>query len=80
METVNQNLITLICGSTGSGKSTQVPQFLYEAGYGDKNSTTTNNLNPGIIGITQPRRLAAISLAKRVAEELNQSIGQDVVY
>lgn len=34
METIQENDVTLICGSTGSGKTTQVPQFLYEAGYG----------------------------------------------
>lgn len=47
MEAVNNNLITLLCGETGSGKSTQVPQFLYEAGYGNPNGN-----NPGMIGIT----------------------------
>ena len=33
METINENMVTIICGETGSGKTTQVPQFLYEAGY-----------------------------------------------
>lgn len=67
METLRVNPVTIICGETGSGKTTQVPQFLYEAGFGDKESA-----NPGLIGVTQPRRVAAISMAKRVGEELNK--------
>ena len=46
--------------STGSGKSTQLPQFLYEAGYGHAKGC------PGMIGCTQPRRVAAITTAKRI--------------
>ncbi|CAG8615222.1 8375_t:CDS:10 [Paraglomus brasilianum] len=65
METINENPTVIICGETGSGKTTQVPQFLYEAGYGNPNSD-----NPGMIGITQPRRVAAVSMSKRVAYEL----------
>ena len=38
METISQNSVVIICGETGSGKTTQIPQFLYEAGYGNKNS------------------------------------------
>jgi len=38
METINNNSVVIICGETGSGKTTQVPQFLYEAGYGSKDS------------------------------------------
>lgn len=65
METIQNNPVTLLCGETGSGKTTQVPQFLWEAGYGDPAGP-----NPGIIGITQPRRVAAISMAHRVSMEL----------
>ncbi|KAF9929296.1 putative ATP-dependent RNA helicase DHR1 [Linnemannia zychae] len=66
MEKIIYNDIVIIKGETGSGKTTQVPQFLYEAGYGNPNSP-----NPGMIGITQPRRVAAVSMADRVAKELN---------
>ncbi|KAF9357631.1 putative ATP-dependent RNA helicase DHR1, partial [Mortierella sp. NVP85] len=66
MEHIIYNDIIIIKGETGSGKTTQVPQFLYEAGYGNPNSP-----NPGMIGITQPRRVAAVSMADRVAKELN---------
>ena len=65
MEAIQNNSFVLLCGETGSGKTTQVPQFLFEAGYG-----TPNSPNPGMIGITQPRRVAALSVAKRVAEEM----------
>ncbi|KAJ4201890.1 putative ATP-dependent RNA helicase DHR1 [Fusarium falciforme] len=65
MEAIHNHDIVVICGSTGSGKTTQIPQFLYESGYGSPDSPT-----PGMIGITQPRRVAAVSMSKRVAEEL----------
>ncbi|KHJ86809.1 helicase protein [Oesophagostomum dentatum] len=61
METINENIVTVICGETGSGKTTQIPQFLYEAGYANDGQ---------LIGITEPRRVAAISMAQRVGEEL----------
>ena len=65
METIQGHDCTVICGATGSGKTTQVPQFMFEAGYGHANAPT-----PGMIGVTQPRRVAAVSMAKRVAHEL----------
>lgn len=67
METISENSIVILAGETGSGKTTQVPQFLYEAGYAEKK----------LIGITEPRRVAAISMSKRVAYEMNLS--SDVV-
>ncbi|KAH9065425.1 P-loop containing nucleoside triphosphate hydrolase protein [Lactarius vividus] len=66
MEAVLLNTVVVICGETGSGKTTQVPQFLFEAGFGSPESD-----NPGMIGITQPRRVAAMSMASRVAHELS---------
>ncbi|KAM3938487.1 putative ATP-dependent RNA helicase DHX37 isoform 2-T2 [Leptodactylus fuscus] len=68
MEAIKENPIVILCGETGSGKTTQVPQFLYEAGYGSEND---------IIGITEPRRVAAVTMSQRVALEMNLS--QNVV-
>ncbi|KAK3378298.1 P-loop containing nucleoside triphosphate hydrolase protein [Podospora didyma] len=65
MEAIHNNDVVVICGATGSGKTTQVPQFLFEAGYGSPNGPT-----PGMIGITQPRRVAAVSMSKRVGQEM----------
>ncbi|XP_072302775.1 ATP-dependent RNA helicase DHX33 [Eucyclogobius newberryi] len=60
----------ILIGETGSGKTTQIPQYLYESGIGRQ----------GIIAITQPRRVAAISLAGRVAEEKRTQLGKLVGY
>lgn len=68
MEAIFNNDVVIISGPTGSGKTTQVPQFLYEAGFGDLSGPT-----PGMIGVTQPRRVAAVSMAARVGEELGTS-------
>ncbi|KAL4722726.1 putative ATP-dependent RNA helicase DHR1, partial [Fusarium chlamydosporum] len=65
MEAIHNHNIVVVCGATGSGKTTQIPQFLFESGYGSPDGPT-----PGLIGITQPRRVAAVSMSKRVAEEL----------
>lgn len=74
MEAIHNNSTVVIYGATGSGKTTQVPQFLYEAGYGSPDSDT-----PGMIGVTQPRRVAAVSMAKRVGDELGDH-GKRVAY
>lgn len=71
MEAVHNSPAIVIWGATGSGKTTQLPQFLFEAGYGNPDSP-----NPGMIGVTQPRRVAAVSMAKRVGDELGQFSNQ----
>ncbi|KAL4793464.1 P-loop containing nucleoside triphosphate hydrolase protein [Aspergillus venezuelensis] len=71
MEAIHNNSATVIWGATGSGKTTQLPQFLFESGYGNPESG-----NPGMIGVTQPRRVAAVSMAKRVGDELGQFSSQ----
>ncbi|XP_075541332.1 putative ATP-dependent RNA helicase kurz isoform X1 [Dermacentor variabilis] len=63
MEAIAEHDVLVICGQTGSGKTTQVPQFLYEAGY----------TREKMVGITEPRRVAAVSMSKRVAEEMSLS-------
>eukprot|EP00727_Mastigamoeba_balamuthi_P000424 m51a1_g10379 putative probable pre-mrna-splicing factor atp-dependent rna helicase-like (1156) ;mRNA; f:25269-30444 len=67
---VTDNQVLVVIGETGSGKTTQMTQFLAEAGF------TTR----GRIGCTQPRRVAAMSVAKRVAEEFGCRLGQEVGY
>ncbi|OAJ41460.1 hypothetical protein, variant 1 [Batrachochytrium dendrobatidis JEL423] len=67
---INQNPIVIIVGETGSGKTTQLPQFLHDAGY-------TKN---GMIAVTQPRRVAAISIAARVSQEMQSELGKTVGY
>ncbi|XP_058095795.1 probable pre-mRNA-splicing factor ATP-dependent RNA helicase DEAH5 [Magnolia sinica] len=70
IQAVNENQVLVVIGETGSGKTTQVTQYLAEAGY------TTR----GKIGCTQPRRVAAMSVAKRVAEEFGCRLGEEVGY
>ncbi|KAL6538793.1 Pre-mRNA-splicing factor ATP-dependent RNA helicase DEAH10 [Orobanche minor] len=71
LEEVSNNDMLIIVGETGSGKTTQLPQYLVNGGF---------CLNGGIIGITQPRRVAAVTVAKRVAEECGVALGQRVGY
>lgn len=61
----------IVVGSTGSGKSTQIPQYLLEAGWGARGYR---------ILVTQPRRVAVVSVASRVAEERGAHIGHEVGY
>ena len=70
MNAIRGNQVVIIAGETGSGKTTQIPKMCLELGLGEK----------GLIGHTQPRRLAARSVAERIAEELGQKIGETVGY
>jgi len=70
IKTIAENQVTIICGETGSGKTTQLPKMCLELGRGVD----------GIIGHTQPRRIAARSVAARIAEELNSELGAVVGY
>lgn len=65
---IREHQVIVVCGETGSGKSTQLPKICLELGRGVD----------GVIGHTQPRRIAARSVAARIAEELNTSVGGDV--
>lgn len=70
LDLLKSNQVVIIAGETGSGKSTQLGKICLEAGLGIK----------GFIGHTQPRRIAAVSIAKRVTQELNTSLGGAVGY
>ena len=71
LEAVAEYQVLIVVGETGSGKTTQLPQYLHEAGYtkGGKK-----------VGCTQPRRVAAMSVAARVAEEVGCKLGNEVGY
>lgn len=71
LDTLADHQVIVLQGETGSGKTTQVPQFLVEHGY---------TKDGKIIACTQPRRVAAISVAKRVAEEMDVQLGAQVGY
>src|ERR1700712_6108891 len=64
---IAENQVVIVAGATGSGKTTQLPKMLLELGYES-------------IGHTQPRRIAARTIAERIAEELGQSVGETVGY
>mmetsp|Transcript_59581 Transcript_59581/g.172565 ORF Transcript_59581/g.172565 Transcript_59581/m.172565 type:complete len:1152 (+) Transcript_59581:228-3683(+) len=70
LQAIHDNQVLIVIGETGSGKTTQITQYMAEAGYTSR----------GVIGCTQPRRVAAMSVAKRVAEEFGCRLGQEVGY
>ncbi|XP_059657727.1 probable pre-mRNA-splicing factor ATP-dependent RNA helicase DEAH4 [Cornus florida] len=70
LETVERNPVAVIIGETGSGKSTQLSQMLHKRGY----------TKSGMIAVTQPRRVAAVSVSRRVAQELGVRLGEEVGY
>uniref|UniRef100_A0AAX7VSJ3 RNA helicase n=1 Tax=Astatotilapia calliptera TaxID=8154 RepID=A0AAX7VSJ3_ASTCA len=67
---IRDNSIVIVVGETGSGKTTQLTQYLHEDGY----------TRYGMVGCTQPRRVAAMSVAKRVSEEIGTNLGEEVGY
>jgi len=69
-EAIRDNQVVIIAGETGSGKTTQIPKICLELGRGRR----------GFIGHTQPRRIAARTVAERIASELDQKIGESVGY
>uniref|UniRef100_A0A8C7TWP9 RNA helicase n=1 Tax=Oncorhynchus mykiss TaxID=8022 RepID=A0A8C7TWP9_ONCMY len=69
-QAVKDNSFLVVTGETGSGKTTQLPQYLHQAGFWGN----------GKIGITQPRRVAAITVAQRVSQEMHCSLGREVGY
>jgi len=72
-DALQNHQVVIVCGETGSGKTTQLPKICLDLGRG--------TINGGkLIGHTQPRRIAATATAKRIAQELGSSIGQDVGY
>jgi pre-mRNA-splicing factor ATP-dependent RNA helicase DHX16 len=71
LEAIAEHQVLIIEAETGSGKTTQLPQYLHEAGY------TKGGMK---VGCTQPRRVAAMSVAARVAEEMGVRLGQEVGY
>lgn len=79
----------MIVGETGSGKTTQLTQYLYEDGYGcvpcNQPALCLAHVGAccrdfGVVGCTQPRRVAAMSVAKRVSEECGVKLGEEVGY
>lgn len=70
VKAIRENPVIVVCGETGSGKTTQLPKICLLAGRGTK----------GLIGHTQPRRIAASSIAKRIAAELESEVGEIVGY
>ena len=71
LEAIKEHQVLIVVAETGSGKTTQLPQYLHEAGY------TANGMK---VGCTQPRRVAAMSVAARVAEEMGTKVGYEVGY
>lgn len=70
LNVIRENTVVIIVGETGSGKTTQLTQYLHEDGYSKY----------GLIGCTQPRRVAAMSVAKRVSDEMGTKLGDTVGY
>ena len=81
MAAIDAHQVIIVCGETGSGKTTQLPKMALALGRGGWKSGSDPNYSKGrrqIIGHTQPRRIAATSVAKRIAEELKTPLGEVV--
>eukprot|EP00835_Amoeboradix_gromovi_P001483 NODE_68_length_23780_cov_0.251003.p2 type:complete len:874 gc:universal NODE_68_length_23780_cov_0.251003:8442-5821(-) len=78
LETIHNNQITIVIGETGSGKTTQLTQYMYH--YYCNNVPNYKYSADNIIACTQPRRIAAINVAKRVSYEMNCKLGELVGY
>src|SRR5512145_410318 len=70
VKAIHDHPVVIITGETGSGKTTQIPKMCLQAGRG----------RTGMIGCTQPRRIAATTVARRIAEEMGEELGQSVGY
>jgi ATP-dependent helicase HrpA len=70
IQAIRRHPVVVVTGETGSGKTTQIPKMCLEAGRGIR----------GVIGCTQPRRVAAVTVAQRIAEELGEDVGRSVGY
>ncbi|KAK7354240.1 hypothetical protein VNO80_19699 [Phaseolus coccineus] len=70
LQAIQDHQVLVIVGETGSGKTTQIPQYLHDAGY----------TKHGMIACTQPRRVAAMSVAARVSQEMGVKLGHEVGY
>lgn len=70
VQAIQKHQVVIVCGDTGSGKTTQLPKIVLHAGRGER----------GLIGCTQPRRLATLAMARRVAEEFGSQPGEIVGY
>jgi ATP-dependent helicase HrpA len=70
LQAIRRYPVVIITGETGSGKTTQIPKMCLEAGRGVR----------GVIGCTQPRRIAAVTVAQRIAEELGEDVGRSIGY
>lgn len=81
---LREHQVIIVCGETGSGKTTQLPKIALTMGRGGwgqpREPSAPRHLRPKLIGHTQPRRIAASSVAKRIAEELNTPLGEVVGY
>ena len=70
LNVIRTNQVVIVVGETGSGKTTQLTQYLHEDGY----------TKAGMVGCTQPRRVAAMSVAQRVSEEMGVKLGEECGY